>query len=509
MNTNTNYNVDVLICGGGVAGASAGIAAARNGMRTLLIEKRESLGGLCTNGYITGIAGHVDGICEEWVNRLANQGKAVIRPHLPAIEPESGKVELEHMLLQAGCRVLYGVHVADCVVNSGHIDSVIAYGAGGKIEIKAKIIIDTTGDAIVANAAGVPCEIGNAEFMGLNESTSMGFRLSYVNYKKYKEAWEEYKQEIKNKPAEQRLNYLVYKQNEAIANGDLPFIVAPGALVYPVVGSDNEECMDVTLDATHSHYCRNDSVEDLSRQIVDQHRKVLLLVDFMKKYMPGFENCALTHFAEMNGTRESRRIVGEYIYTAKDICNAEKFPDGIAIFPEVLDAHHPTSSKGDAKRHIHLPEPVPNGVCRPSPDDADLYMHPFVPMGGCEARPNPRNFAEVPYRALVASGVDNLLSAGRCLSADWDAIGAVRIIATSMTTGQAAGNAAALCVREGVLPAQLDGRKVREMQKSQGVPLDEPLKGYWARVRDMEGEIVISKDMAMIMDKDGNTSFMA
>ncbi|MBN1629960.1 MAG: FAD-dependent oxidoreductase, partial [Thermoleophilia bacterium] len=109
------FDVDVLVCGGGVAGAAAGVAAARMGARTLLVEGRESLGGLCTNGYISGIAGLVEGLCEEWIDRLAAKGAALKRPHLPVIEPELGKMELEQMLLQAGCRVLYGVHVADCV----------------------------------------------------------------------------------------------------------------------------------------------------------------------------------------------------------------------------------------------------------------------------------------------------------------------------------------------------------------------------------------------------------
>lgn len=507
MNVMFTYNVDVLVCGGGVAGSAAGIAAARDGARVLLIEKRESLGGLCTNGYITGIAGHVDGLCEEWVKRLAQQGNAIIRPHMPAIEPENGKVMLEQMLLQSGCRILYGTHIAECIVNENRIESVIAYSASGKMVIRASVIIDTTGDAIVADAAGVPCEVGNAEFMGLNESTSMGFRLAYVDYRKYIDSENEYKRWLSGQPIEKHLNYLVYKQNEALENGDIPYIIAPGALVYPVVGSSDLSCMDVTLDATHSHYCRNDSVEDLSRQIVEQHRKVLLFVRFLRRYMPGFENCTLVHFAEMNGTRESRRMVGRYVFTGRDICAAQKFDDGIAIFPEPFDAHHPTSSRGTAKRHIHCAEPIENACCRPSEDDDDIFMHPYAPMGGYEARPNPRNFSEIPYRALVAKGVDNLLAAGRCLSADWDAIGAVRVIAACMTTGQAAGNAAAICVRENIIPSQLDGKRVREIQKKQGVPLDRKLKGYWGDIRDMEGEIVINKDMCMVRRPDGHTSF--
>lgn len=507
MNTLTTYNVDVLVCGGGVAGAAAGIAAARNGMRTLLIEKRESLGGLCTNGYITGIAGHVDGICKEWVERLAANGDAVIRPHLPAVEPEHGKVMLEQMLLQAGCRILYGVHVADCEVRDGHIESVTAYSTAGKMVIKADVIIDATGDAIVANAAGVPCELGNAEFMGMSESTSMGFRLGYVDYQKYKAADTDFQDWLSTQPIEVHESYIVYKQREAIANGDLPMVLAPAALIYPVVGSKDQHCMDVCLDVTHSHFCRNDSVEDLTRQIVEQHQKVLMFVKFLQKYIPGFENATLSHFAEMNGTRETRRMVGRYIYTALDLCAAAKFDDGIAIHPEPLDAHHPTSDNSGAKRHIHNPVPVENAVCRPSQDDGDFDMHPYAPMGGYEVRPDPRNFSEIPYRSLVAKGVDNLLSAGRCLSADWDAIGSIRIIATSMTTGQAAGNAAALCVKKGVSPAELDGKEVRELQKAQGVPLDKPLEGYWGSVRDTEGELVVKLDMAMIRTADGHTHF--
>lgn len=138
MNVTTDYNVDVLVCGGGVAGCSAAITAARQGMRVLLIEKRESFGGLCTNGYITGIAGHVDGLCLEWVERLAKENAAVIKPHLPAVEPEMGKVMLERMLIQSGARFLYGVHVAEVVQEAGHITTIIAYTVMAKCESRQK-----------------------------------------------------------------------------------------------------------------------------------------------------------------------------------------------------------------------------------------------------------------------------------------------------------------------------------------------------------------------------------
>ena len=278
----TKFDVDVLVCGGGVAGVSAGVAAARLGARTLLVEGRESLGGVCTNGYISGIAGVVEGLCEEWVDRLAAKGAALKRPHLPVIEPEMGKMELEQMLLQAGCRILYGVHVADCVVEDGELRTVVAYSKSGKMGISAKVFIDCTGDADLAFAAGVPCEVGSAEYCGLNQSVTMGFRLSYVNVKKYQEAEEAFQ---KTQGLETRIQLVVAKEHEAIANGDLPYLIVPGLLVYPVPNS-NPECCDVTLDATQTYYCRNDDVVDLTRQIVDQHRQVEWFAAFPQEVRP-------------------------------------------------------------------------------------------------------------------------------------------------------------------------------------------------------------------------------
>ena len=507
MNFNEDYRVDVLVCGGGVAGCSAAIAAARQGMRTLLVEKRESFGGLCTNGYITGIAGHVDGICKEWVDRLAKENAAIVRPHLPAIEPEMGKVMFERMLIQSGARFLYGTHIAECEVEGGKITGVIAYNVNGKMRIRAKMVIDATGDAIVASAAGVPCDVGDIEFMGLNESTSMGFRLSYVNYKRYKEARADYDKSLYGTPPEQRIGFFVERQRKAIADGVLPSILSPGNLVYPVAGSANPECMDVNLDATHTHYCRNTLPEDATRQIVDQHRKVILFIEFLRKYVPGFENATLAHFAEQNGTRETRRIVGDYVFSARDICAAKKFEDGIAIFPEMLDTHHPTSDQSTAMRHIHVSEPIDPALCRPSQDDDDLLMHPFAPMEGYEARPTPRDFCEIPLRALIAQDVDNLFAAGRNFSADWHALGGSRIVATCMTTGQAAGNAAAWCVRHQTTSHEADGRELREAMKAQGVPLDKPLEGYWADQRDAEGELVVARDSAIITKPSGEMHY--
>ncbi len=509
MNIAKKFDVDVLVCGGGVAAAAAGVAAARLGARTLLVEGRESLGGLCTNGYISGIAGVVEGLCEEWIDRLAAKGAALKRPHLPVIEPEMGKMELEQMLLQAGCRILYGVHVADGTVvederdGGRRIESVIAYSKSGKMEIKAKVFVDCTGDADLAFAAGVPCEVGSAEYCGLNQSVTMGFRLSYVNVAKYQQAEADFQA---SQDLETRTQLVVAKEREAIANGDLPWLLVPGLLVYPVPGGD-PECCDVTLDATQTYYCRNDDVEDLTRQIVDQHRQVHWFAAFLKKYVPGFENSAIAAVASMNGVRDSRRIIGEYIFSDADMGRGAKFDDGIARNPEFFDAHHPTCGDYVAVRHIHLQQsPGGSAVTRPSEDDGNFRMHPFVTLGGYEVRTNPRDWAEVPYRSLVAKGVSNLLAAGRNVSAEFHALGTIRVIACAMVMGQAAGTAAAMCSRDDVRPRDLDGAKLRKAMIEVGVPLDKAPGGIWEKLREMPGSVeVASADFAVIVNESGQS----
>ena len=152
------FSADVVVAGGGVAGAAAAIAAGRAGKRVFLLEYRESLGGLVTNGYITGIAGCVDGLCKEWLDRLNAEGHATMRPHLPVIEPEYGRVMLEQMVLQSGARILYGTHVVDVVKEDNRIKSVVAYCKNGRIELDADVFVDATGDADLAMAAGCPSE---------------------------------------------------------------------------------------------------------------------------------------------------------------------------------------------------------------------------------------------------------------------------------------------------------------------------------------------------------------
>jgi hypothetical protein len=505
---NKTFDVDILVAGGGVAGVSAALTASRCGLRTLLLESQISLGGLATNGYVNGVAGLIEGNCKEWLDKMNSEGWLNNRPHLPVIDPEKGKIILENMLLEAGSRILYGTHVIGSIVENNRIQKVECYSKSGQISVQAKIVIDATGDADVAASAGVPYEVGSPEFAGLNMSTTLAFRLANVNTLKYAEANKEWLSKNNTPPTANSLpSFLACLEDEAVKQGDLPFFIFPAALMYNVPQTTPDNA-DVCVMSTHSFHTHNEDVEDLTRQIIEQHQQILWLEKFFKKYVPGFENCRLTGLANLHGVRDSRRIVGEYTLKDEDVACAQKFADGIAKFPEFFDTHHPTSARLGFMRHIHLKEPKAPAVCRPAQCSGE--MHPFYKPGGYEARVNPLEYCEIPYRSLVPLKIDNLLVAGRCVSAEFHAIAAVRVIAPSMSTGQAAATASALCLKQGITPRQLDGKLVRQALIEQGVPLDREPDGHWIDVKkDLKGEyVVLPGDFVAVMTPNGIRTHM-
>lgn len=505
----TKSDIDVLVAGGGVAGVSAALTAARQGLKVLLVESQISLGGLATNGYVNGIAGMIDGNCAEWLDKLEAEGALIRRPHQSCIDPEKGKLTLERMLLEAGVEILYGVYVTGATVKTKNISEITCHTKGGKMGLTAKLFIDATGDADLADLAGVPYEMGGKEFNGLNMSTTLAFRMANVNLPKYGEANRQWMVKNAGKKKEDYLTSLLTDlEDEAVKNGDLASFIFPTALIYQVPGTSPEDA-DICVMSTHSFYTHNTDARNITRQVIEQHRQMEALEKFFCKYAPGFEKARITGMAGLHGVRDSRRITGEYILKDEDVACGKKFPDGIARFPEFFDTHHPTSARIGFLRHIHMEEPKAPAVCRPA--QCTEEMHPFGrPAGAYEARVNPLEYCEIPYRALVPLKVDNLLVAGRCASAEFNAIAAVRVIATSMGMGQAAGIAASLCLKEGLMPRYLDGRLVRQAMIAQGVPLDKEPDGHWADVKkELKGEFVVTGgDFIGVMTKDGLKTHM-
>jgi hypothetical protein len=374
------------------------------------------------------------------------------------------------------------------------------------MSISARIVIDATGDADIAAYAGVPYEVGGSQYAGLNMSTTLAFRMANVNMARYNQASKEWRDnEIAKNKTVTKAGLVADLEEQAVQKGDLPYYVFPGALIYNIPQT-TEENADITVMITHSYYTHNTDVEDLTRQIIEQHQQINWMEKFFRKYVPGFEKARITGVGCQHGVRDSRRVVGEYVLKDEDVFCSKKFPDGICQFPEYTGLHHPTSPRLGFCRHMHLPEPKAPAVCRAAECSGD--MHPFVKLGGYEVRPNRGEYSEIPYRSLVPLKIDNLLVAGRCVSTEFAASTAIRIIAPSMTTGQAAGLAAYLCLKDKTIPRQLDGKLVRKAMIDQGIPLNEEPGGFWASVRqeikEVKGEsVILPGDFGGVLTPDG------
>ncbi|MCF0120749.1 MAG: FAD-dependent oxidoreductase [Oscillospiraceae bacterium] len=492
------FHCDLAIIGGGVGGCAAAVAAARRGLRVMLFERGVSLGGIATNGYVPQVAGNIEGICLEFCQKLDEIGE--LRQwndadyyRNPSFEPEYGKFVLENMVTSAGARVIYDATCFDVQTDGAVIEKCLFHTKQGVIAVSAKIFIDATGDADVAEMAGVPYEVGGVDFAGLNMSTTLGSRWAGANLVKYEEAEKKFREE-QLAEGKEPLSLIYVKEEEWIQAGKLVRHVANRhsgffRVLIPNCPMDNAEF--VTF-AFHSYFCQNTDAENISRQVLEQHQLMQGFRNFLRECIPGFENIRIVGTGSLPGVRDSRRIFGEYMLKAADVCCGTKFEDGIARFPEVLDCHHPTSGKLMFQRHYHMRKPEGSAVTLQGGCIAE--MHPFGEPEGVEVRPNPRDYCDIPYRSLLPEKIDNLLAVGRCCSAEFHANGAMRIIGPAMGTGHAAAVAASMAIAAGVRPRDLDGREVRRVLiEEEGVPLDKPCDGHWKYLRETEGEIFISK----------------
>ena len=497
---------DLCIVGGGVGGSAAAIVAARHGLHVILVEKGVSLGGLATNGYVPQIAGEIEGVCLEFTKRLDEIGqlkkfypdKDYYRN--PSFEPEYGKFVLEDMVTAAGARILYDATCVDVEMDGTNIKKALFHTKGGWMSISASLFIDSTGDADLSAMAGVPYEVGGVDFGGLNLSTTLGSRWSGANLETYLSAEAAHREaQIKN-GVEQPLPLIYELEQKWIDEGKLVRHVCNrmSGFFRVLIPNTPMDCADFVTFSFHSYFCHNTDCEDITRQILEQHKLMQGFHRFLRECVPGFENVRLVGTGNLPGVRDSRRIFGEYMLKSSDLVCGSKFEDGIARFPDFLDTHHPTSDNLVFMRHIHMNAPGGSAITLQGEDPAE--MHPFGVPEGIEARCDPRDYCEIPYRSLLPRGVDNLLAVGRCCSAEFHACGAMRIIGPAMGTGHAAGIAAYLALRDNKRPRDVDGKEVRKVMIAEGVKLDQPCDGYWAEQRELKGEIALTRgDFAAII----------
>ena len=435
---------DVIVVGGGIAGVGAAIAAARGGCSTLVVEQTSALGGLATMGLVNIPLDYRSGIGEEMIREL----EAVDGHWHRNSDPEKHKLVLDRMVTGAGCDILFVTTVVDSIVRDGAICGVVIESKSGRQAILGRRVIDCSGDADAAYYAGCEYSVGR-ERDGYTQGCSLEFRLGGVD-------WDAY-QTSEFKATDPRWEALIER---ALQSGDLPYPIDNHLNWMTHVPGRPEHCgMDeVSICFAHSRNCKPLETRDLTRMYLEGREQCDILWKFIRKSVPGFAKSWLIDTAPLLGVRDSRRVLGEYVLTGWDVARRAKFDDVIAITWRGFDVHNPTGP-GNQKRF----EAVVDGETRYITAGLDGFGSSSFPPGGPDALSDyagrtgdelqderQKTHYDVPYRCLVPQGIDNLLVAGRCLSADFPGQSATRLVMCCNAMGVASGHATALSLKHDI-----------------------------------------------------------
>jgi FAD dependent oxidoreductase len=440
---------DVLIVGGGPAGLTSALAAAEDGLRVGMIESRSFVGGNMTIGLpVLGFLGQkgnqiIEGLPQKFIDRLKKRsGASEHRPcplhmGITLVEPEAVKTVALEMLTEAAVDVRFYTFCAGVVMDGDSIRGVITESKSGRAAILGKVVIDCTGDADVAYRAGVPCEKGNANG-GMQPPTLM-FCLAGVDTEKLRMSIADQPKGARTYltdfiPAEyfgQNQQFIVVGLRELIAKAQTEMgLRIPNERTIIITGLRSGE---VWINMTRVKGVDGTDATSLTMGEIEGRRQIDDIITYLVNYVPGFETAHFTKTAPFLGIRETRRIVGRYVMTQEDVLACRHFDDAIAVASYPIDIH------------------------RPADDGCTLIW-----CGDCY---------DIPYRSLIPTGVSNLIVAGRSISATHEAMGAIRVMATCMAMGEAAGRAAKISVRGNRAPAAIDVDELRRQQLEHGVYL--------------------------------------
>ncbi len=443
----TDY--DVIVVGAGPSGVLAALAAAREGAQTLLIERSGMLGGSNTASLVCPLmtfhAGEtqvVAGLAQQVVDRLAACGGTLghipdplgVTATLTPIEPTLLTQVYFAMLRQApGLRVLLHATLTEADARDGHIQSVVCVHKGGVSRFSARVLIDATGDGDLAALAGAPYHQGR-ESDGLAQPMSMLFKLGHVDYAPIRAAMRrEPEQFVLRKGALEQPYTAVSGFFELVRHakeaGELT-VDRDRVLLFQGVRED-----EAIVNMSRVIRKRSTDAEELTEAELEARAQVDELTRFFRRFVPGCSQAYLAQTGACVGVRESRRIVGQYTLTEQDIQRCRSFEDSVACCAFPIDIHDPLG--------------------------AGLEWHAS----------DTRCFYDVPYRVMLPRSLDNLLVTGRCASATHEAMASLRITATAMAMGEAAGVAAGMASREKSLPMKMDAAAIqRRILAHGGIP---------------------------------------
>lgn len=409
-------NYDLIVAGGGTAGALCAIAAARSGVKTAVIEPLYSLGGLAANSGLTemnaaGFQGKplYKGIEQEILNRLLETGHGEYHFAVPMssdpnvrvdrfrYDPEALKLVLEQLAMEAGVELFYGCTVYEAQETDA--ECVLQVRSGCKsFTLKSLYTVDATGDASVVCAMGGATRVADADKRMI---ATLMFRISRVDTARLQQAMQ---------------GGVI---REAIQKGRAEGVLQGAILAFtPIPGTD-----DVSLNVTRVK-CDHEDPRSLSRGLAEARAQIEPVFRFVQKNVPGLENAYVSGIAPILGVRDARRIQAAHTLTLAELESMQEFEDSVACGCYPMDIH----------------DPVTNSVI--------WKMLPGV--------------YHIPYRSLLPRGLHRVLAAGKCLDADDQAFGAVRVQPIVMNMGESAGYAVALALKNGCCLDELNTAELRQ-----------------------------------------------
>jgi len=454
-------NTDVLVVGGGPAGLTAAIAAGREGVNTLLVERYGCFGGVITQTMIGTLAWYryaktidagglikefelkakdMSGTINSFNERVTSteigsflEKKGLLVDGVPTYEilnTEIFKVLADNLIQEAGVIPLLHCQAVDTIMDGNTIIGIITESKSGRQAIMAKRVIDSTGDADIAYHAGAPYRKDEKDkLMGVTTN----FGCSGVDVDKF---FSYLLDKMQKKP-----QFIPYLQQ----SGELFFMDDFTCFIEPINRAEEEDRVPniipikkiwdqyTDLGIIHSfngiHISNIDCTDvfDLTKAEIEGRRRVIKAIKSLKKRTPGFEMARLKNMGSSLGTRESRKIIGEYNITEDDIKNQAQFEDSIGICPEFLDG----------------------------------YGKAIMPTTG--------RYFQIPYGIILPKKVENLLVVGRCVAGDKMSHATTRQMVCCIATGQGAGVAAAVSVKDSTNYRDVDIIEVQKALENQGV----------------------------------------
>lgn len=432
---------DVIVCGGGTSGLAAAVASAKQGAKVAIIERYGFLGGTVAFSIMPcwhGLIAHHSGLLTEFANRVEEIGVG------PAplkdgnhIEPEVVKYLFLKMAEENNIDLYLHNFIVDVIKKGDKISSIITESKSGRRAFNADIFIDATGD-------GDLCYLAGADYMkgvdGKTQAMSLRFRIGYINYDAFIDWADKHprKEELK-------LNSLANRKNTARKKRPFHFPSRIDKLYdeyrdqYPDLPYNTYfNCSSIrpnelSINSTRVYDLDGSDADDLSKAEVITRKQAWEIWRFLKDNVPGFEDSVIIETAPQVGIRESRCIVGDYVLKVEDGAANRTFDDSVQTCRVSFDSH-----------------------------DKNKYE-----TGGN------KGLVDVPYRCFLPKGLDGVLVVGRAASCDHLMNSAFRRMENSFTSGEVAGTAAGMSIKETINPRELKVEKLQTVLKKNGVKISQ------------------------------------